>query len=131
MPCGHFVSARRAPLSPYSLVRLLRTSLYGNSERTMAQSPRSIPFVNSRPLTPAEAAPRTRDANHLVELAEGGHNATLVAPRRMGKTSLLNQVQREAENAGMHAVLVDLSDVLSIEDVAARLDLAFRRLRGP
>lgn len=97
----------------------------------MTRSPRSNPFVYSRPLTPAEAAPRTRDADHLVALAEGGHNATLVAPRRMGKTSLLNQVQREAENAGMHSVLVDLSDVLSIEDVAARLDLAFRKMRGP
>jgi hypothetical protein len=97
----------------------------------MRSSPRSNPFVYSRPVRPDEAAPRHDDARHLVDLAEGGHNATLIAPRRYGKTSLLNQVRQEAEDAGMLTVLVDLSDVLSIADVAARLDLAFRSVRGP
>lgn len=96
----------------------------------MTSSPRANPFVYSRPVRPDEAAPRPDDARHLVDLAEGGHNATLIAPRRFGKTSLLNQVRQEAEDAGLLAVLIDLSDVLSIADVASRLDLAFRSLRG-
>jgi hypothetical protein len=40
------------------------------------------PFVYMRPLTPSEAIQRPDADGHLLALAEGGHNATLSAPRR-------------------------------------------------
>lgn len=97
-----------------------------------APPPPLNPFVYSRPLTPDEAIGRADDVARLLALVEGGHNATVYAPRRYGKTSLLKQLIRSAEDdAGMLGVLVDLSDVLSIADVAARLESAYRALRGP
>lgn len=89
------------------------------------------PFVHSRPLSPDEAIPRPGVVARLVDLTEGGHNATLHAARRMGKTSVLKQAMHEAENRNIAAVIVDFSDVLSLADVAARLDYSFRALRGP
>jgi hypothetical protein len=90
------------------------------------------PFVYARPLAPHEAIGRDDDVARLLDLAEGGHNATLFAPRRFGKTSLLKQLVDAAEGrAGMLAVLVDFSDVLSEADVAARLEYSYRGLQGP
>src|SRR4051812_12492259 len=78
------------------------------------------PFVYARPLTPPEAVGRAADVAHLLALAEGGHNATLFAPRRYGKTSLLKQLaDAAAREANMLVVTVDFSDVLSEADVAA------------
>lgn len=54
----------------------------------------------------------------------------LHAPRRFGKTTLLKQVLQEAVERDMAGVLIDLSDVLSTSDVAARLEQAFRALPG-
>lgn len=90
------------------------------------------PFVYARPLAPHEAIGRDDDVAQLLSLAEGGHNATLFAPRRYGKTSLLKQLLDVAErHADMLTVLVDFSDVLSEADVAARLEHSYRALRGP
>ena len=90
------------------------------------------PFVYSRPLTPAEAIGRSDDVAHLLGLAEGGHNVTVFAPRRYGKTSLLKQLADAAERAAdMPVVDVDFSDVLSEADVAARLEHSYRALQGP
>jgi hypothetical protein len=90
------------------------------------------PFVYARPLTPSEAIQRPDAVGHLLALAEGGHNATLSAPRRYGKTSLLKQLAEDGETkADMVVVAVDFSDVLSAADVAARLEQSYRALRGP
>src|SRR5690242_19901262 len=90
------------------------------------------PFVYARPLTPSEAIERADAVDHLLKLAEGGHNATLSAPRRYGKTSLLKQLAEAGERqAGMAVVTVDFSDVLSEADVAARLEQSYRALQGP
>jgi uncharacterized protein len=90
------------------------------------------PFVYARPLAPHEAIARDDEVARLLDLAEGGHNATLFAPRRFGKTSLLKQLLDAAETeARMLGVLVDLSDVLSEADVAARLEYSYRGLQGP
>src|SRR5215211_6504404 len=90
------------------------------------------PFIFSRPVTAEEAIQRDGDVEGLLSLAEGGHNATLFAPRRYGKTTLLKQLVDAAERrAGMLGVLVDFTDVLSEADVAARLEHAYRALQGP
>ncbi|MGO9247298.1 MAG: AAA family ATPase [Solirubrobacteraceae bacterium] len=95
----------------------------------MARSPAPTnPFVYARALAPEEGIERVTDVAKLLELASGGHNSTLYAPRRMGKTSLLKQTLAAARRQDMLGVLVDFSDVLSEPDVAARLDQAFRAL---
>lgn len=87
------------------------------------------PFVYARALLPEESIDRA-ERMRLLELAEGGHNTVLHAPRRFGKTTLLKQVLQGAEVHGAPGVLVDLSDVLSVADVSARLEQAFRALPG-
>ncbi len=91
---------------------------------------RTNPFVYSRALAPTEAIERPDEVRRLLERAQGGHNVTLYAARRMGKTSLLKQLRVAANSREMPSVLVDLSDVLSVADVAARLEQAFRALPG-
>ncbi len=87
------------------------------------------PFIHARALVPEESIRRV-EGERLLELAAGGHNAVLHAPRRFGKTTLLKHVLRDADEREMPGVLVDLSDVLSVGDVAARLEQAFRALPG-
>lgn len=90
----------------------------------------SNPFVYSRAVAPEEAIDRPDDVRVLLEKAAGGHATTLHAARRMGKTSLLKQLRAAASQADMPSVLVDLSDVLSVADVAVRLEQAYRGLPG-
>ena len=88
------------------------------------------PFVFSRPLDPQHLIDREREAEQLVALAEGGHATRLSAPRRYGKTSLLRRVGRDAEKIGFNYVEVDFYGVLSQEDVAVRLEKAYRGLKS-
>jgi hypothetical protein len=90
----------------------------------------SNPFIFSRALAPGEAIERRDEVRRLLERVRGGHNVTLYAPRRFGKTSLLRQVAAAAEKSRMLTVRVDLSDALSIADVAVRLEQAYRALPG-
>jgi hypothetical protein len=89
------------------------------------------PFVFSTPVPPLDLIDRDREARLLLELAEGGHNVRLAAPRRYGKTSLLTRLVADAEAAGMNAVLVDLFGVVTRADLALRLEDGYRGLRGP
>lgn len=88
------------------------------------------PFVYVRALAPEEAIERTDEVRLLLERAAGGHAMTVYAARRMGKTSLLKQLRAAAERKKMPSVLIDLSDVLSVADVAVRLEQAYRTLPG-
>lgn len=88
------------------------------------------PFVYARALAPEEAIERTDEVGLLLERAAGGHAMTVYAARRMGKTSLLKQLRAAAERKKMPSVLIDLSDVLSVADVAVRLEQAYRALPG-
>ncbi len=69
-----------------------------------------------------------------AELAELGRSAArrtavrLSAPRRFGKTSLLQAHVETAREAGHRAVLVDLSDVGDLAAVVARVAYAYRDL---
>lgn len=88
------------------------------------------PFVFSRPLDPEHLIDREQEAEKLLALAEGGHATRLSAPRRYGKTSLLRRVGRGAEKIGVNYVEVDFYGVLSQEDVALRLERAYRSLKS-
>ena len=90
------------------------------------------PFVYSRPIAPDEVVDRDDETRKLLQLAAGGHYVRLYAPRKYGKTSLLRRVLRDAERTeGMVPVLVDLYGVLSLADVAVRLERAYAgQLKG-
>jgi hypothetical protein len=88
------------------------------------------PFVYARALLPEESIPRETEIEGLITTVAGGHNAVLHAPRRFGKTTLLKHVLQRATELDMPGVLIDLGNVLSVADVAVRLDQAFRALPG-
>jgi hypothetical protein len=90
------------------------------------------PFVYSRPIPPEDLIDRDGEAAELLRAAVGGHYVRLYAPRKYGKTSLLRRVLQEAERTeGMVAILVDLFGVLSLADIAVRLERAYAaQLRG-
>ncbi len=90
------------------------------------------PFVYSRPIPPEDLIDRDTEAAELLRAAVGGHYVRLYAPRKYGKTSLLRRVLQEAERSeGMIAILVDLFGVLSLADIAVRLERAYAaQLRG-
>lgn len=89
------------------------------------------PFVFTRPVAPENLIDREAEAGKLIELAEGGHAVRLSAPRRFGKTSLLRRVLADADRIGMVPVEVDFYGVLSLADVALRIEEAYGKLRGP
>jgi len=67
------------------------------------------PFIYARALAPDEAMTRPEGAD-LLGRAAGGHNVVLYAPRRFGKTTLLNEVLVQATERDMPGVRVDLTD---------------------
>jgi len=90
------------------------------------------PFVYSRPVAPEEVVDRDEETERLLELAAGGHYARLYAPRKFGKTSLLGRVLYQGEKAeGFIPVHVDLYGVLSVADMAVRIERAYaKHLKG-
>jgi len=83
------------------------------------------PFQVTKPVGPSEVIDRDQETGRLADLAEEGNNARLVAPRRFGKTSLLNRLQAQLDNAGWIAVYVDLLGILSADDFTARIERAY------
>lgn len=89
------------------------------------------PFVFSRPVDPEDLIDRDAEVEQLVALAEGGHATRLSAPRRYGKTSVLRRVGREVERAGFNYVEIDFYGLLSLSDIASRLERGYRALHSP
>ena len=89
------------------------------------------PFRIAGELRAEEMIDRDEETRRLLALAEGGHAARLVAPRRYGKTSLLRRVLAEASSAGWATALVDLEGVLSLSSLVVRIERAYdRELKG-
>jgi hypothetical protein len=90
------------------------------------------PFVYSHPLSPDDIIDRETETRALLTNAVGGHYVRLYAPRKYGKTSLLQRVLRDGEREeGLIPVLVDLYRVVSLADVTVRLERAYaRHLKG-
>jgi len=91
------------------------------------------PFIYSRPLSPEDIINRDDETQKLLKNVVGGHFVRLYAPRKYGKTSLLQRALRDGEvHEGLVPILVDLYRVSSIADVTVRLERAYsRHLRGP
>lgn len=91
------------------------------------------PFIFDTPLPPEEVFGRETELAALVDRALRPRNVLLYGPRRYGKTSLINRLAFEAARTkAFVVVVVDLEGVLSIPDIARRLEDSYRRLRdGP
>ncbi len=84
------------------------------------------PFRYSEPVPADELLDRDREAALLLGRAVSGNNSRLVAPRRYGKTSLLSRVAEEARaEKGWAAVYVDFFGVLTLDDIAQRIERAY------
>ena len=89
------------------------------------------PFIYSRPLSPEDALDRDEESRELLKKVLGGHFVRLYAPRKYGKTSLLNRVLRDSLEEDMIPIHVDLYRVSSLADVAIRFERAYsRQLKG-
>ncbi len=90
------------------------------------------PFPYTAPVAPADLIDRDEEAETLLDRARERLNSRLSAPRRFGKTSLLRRVLRDAENEDWATVYVDFFGVLTLGDVADRIERAYaRQLQGP
>jgi hypothetical protein len=89
------------------------------------------PFRFSEPVPAKELLDREDETRLLLKRADGGNSSRLVAPRRYGKTSLLNRVVEDARRAGWNAVYVDFFGVLTLDDIARRIERAYvEQLQG-
>ncbi len=89
------------------------------------------PFRYSEPVPVEDLIDRDAEADELLRRADEGNNSRLVAPRRFGKTSLLRRVIHDADQAGWATVYVDFFGVLTLADIAQRIERAYAdQLRG-
>jgi hypothetical protein len=90
------------------------------------------PFIYSHPVDPEDVVDRDEETRKLLSYAVGGHFVRLYAPRKYGKTSLIQRALRDGEREeGLIAVLVDLYRVVSVADVAIRFERAYSQaLKG-
>lgn len=85
------------------------------------------PFRYSGPVSSKDLIGRHAETEQLQRTAEEGNNSRLVAPRRYGKTSLLRRLTSEMREDGWEAVYVDFFGVVTLADVAQRIDRAYVR----
>lgn len=85
------------------------------------------PFIFATPLErPEQLVGRDKELAELLRLARSGTYALLEAPRRYGKTSLLGAAaSRWREDEGGLALRVDFSRVLTTEEAARRVRVAY------
>ena len=91
------------------------------------------PFIYSHPVDPEDVIDRDEETEKLLAQVVGGHFVRLYAPRKYGKTSLLQRALRDGERSeGLIPIIVDLYRVVSIADVAIRFERAYSHaLKGP
>ncbi len=86
------------------------------------------PFNYQGPVDPARLIDRRGELGTLQRAAADGVAIWLAAPRRYGKTSLLDAHVASMRNVGHRAVRVDLSRVTTVADVAARFAAVYSTL---
>lgn len=87
------------------------------------------PFVFDGPLPADGVVGRDTELAILRDRAAHGRFVLLHAPRRYGKTSLINRLVAETSlDRDMVIVTVDLEGVLTLDDIARRVQHAYRRL---
>lgn len=89
------------------------------------------PFVVSGRPPPDEMIDRDEEATQLLAYARTGQWSRLQAPRRYGKTTLLDRVLAAAAAEGMPTARVDLEGVLTLGGVVVRIERGYAAtLRG-
>jgi uncharacterized protein len=88
------------------------------------------PFDYQRPIDPSVLINRRHELDALQRAAADAVAIRLAAPRRYGKTSLLAAHIAAMRTVGHRAVLIDLSQVTTAGDAAARVARAFAQLPG-
>jgi uncharacterized protein len=88
----------------------------------------SNPFDYQHPVAAPLLIDRLEELDDLQRAAADGVAVRLAAPRRYGKTSLLDAHIAAMREAGHRAVRVDLSKVATIVDVAGRFARAYAEL---
>lgn len=83
------------------------------------------PFAVSRRPTPREMIDRDDEAETLLSHARSGQWIRLQAPRRYGKTTLLDRVLADAAEAGMATARVDLEGVLTLGGIVVRIERGY------
>jgi hypothetical protein len=83
------------------------------------------PFHYTSPVAAEDLVDRQRELSEILDLAYSGNNARLAAPRRYGKTSLLRAVLADADRRGFAVVYVDFFGVLTLDDIARRVEAAY------
>lgn len=88
------------------------------------------PFAYQGPIPPDRLIDRRSELDALQRAAATRVAIRLVAPRRFGKTSLLDAHVAAMRAVGHRAVRVDLSRVATVADVAARVAVVYGTLPG-
>jgi hypothetical protein len=88
------------------------------------------PFPYQGPLEPDQVRGRDDLVAELTERVTEHRVTALLGPRRYGKTSVLRRVAADVIGGGAAVVWVDLYEVASMADLAARLDDALARIAG-
>lgn len=88
------------------------------------------PFRYGSPVAGPYFAGRTRELAALVDRMANGVNVVVTAPRRYGKTSLLERAAEEVTSGGGAVVRANLLRTPSIESLAARLTTDAYHLPG-
>lgn len=88
------------------------------------------PFPYQGPLDPAQLTARGELVADLTERISEHRVTALLGPRRFGKTSVLRRVAADVIAAGVAVTWVDLYEVASVADLAARFDAALARVPG-
>src|SRR4051812_11539596 len=86
------------------------------------------PFGYQGPVPPARLIDRRAELDALQAAAANRVAVRVVAPRRYGKTTLLDAHVAMMREAGHRAVRLDLSKVGTVADVAARVAAAYAEL---
>ncbi len=90
------------------------------------------PFAYEDPLAPADLIDRGDALAELADRMSALRNSRIEGPRRFGKTSLVQAALARADRDGAVAVYVNFLGVLTVADVADRIDRAYtRQLHGP
>lgn len=94
---------------------------------TTVNTPEISPFPFQGPLEPGDLQGRDELVSELLQRITARNVTALLGPRRYGKTSVLRRVA--AELAEMGVVWVDLYEVSSMADIAARFDQGLAYVR--
>jgi uncharacterized protein len=83
------------------------------------------PFEYSKPLPAGQMVDRQAELATLGDQLVNTHNSRLVGPRRYGKTTLINAALAQARDDGLVAIQVNFLGVLTLDDIAERIELAY------